>query len=942
MGYRELKRIQCIPRNKVQSVTLTTIQQTFNFPLALYIPNVPRYSDVMLVVRMHVGHISGSSAGVQTLFSNINDIQLERQDAPGNYVTANMFLGNASDRYGMYIDGAEPASHGKSLEIGGYVVGASYPTWFPPGSSIDMRWYLAACTTGTITLKDIWFEADLWYYSDDVSPENADVVDILADTNEIQGKLPTDYIMGSQNQTPYSDEITQIYNQVDNLLKATFGLGFTVQAGSTTLVVKTNLGGSYPDDYFNDMQIVIPADVWNTTWGLARRIADFDGTSGDITLDSALPAAPTTGDSLYILSRYTAAGSALTPSAISAAVWSEPLPGGFTSGMAGYIVDYLRATADAIEADTQDIQSRIPTTLISGRMRSHVEAKDSSLPLSAQEKLDVNTEVDTALSDYDSPTKAELDAAEANIISEIDVNEGKIDNLQTDMDEVLLDTADMQPKVDAMNTRLPPDPADQSLVEAAILVSEAAIRGSDSDDLKTLSDQLDALSAQVGTIQNNVNFSTTVLPSYERPTSGSSIIKIIAQVFDATGNPEDPDSDELYIKLDGSVTGNLIPQTLMTKSAVGVYYYNYTIQSTDNLENWEFEFYYVEGGVDKYHYRNSRLQDYSDDLNDIREKVNANYVKLDAATPSPTVPAQITQHDVDNKALQRVKACPDLMYVPFGRSQIDVEGGITAIDTEIPVKISDNFLESGIVKIESEYIIYDGITDSKLQVTSRGAYGTTPTIHANNVVVSQSVLFPLRLTIKDNEGNMKAPDSPPTVEVDDWNGTQELAPTAMTLISTGLYGYNYIIDQGELPENKVFMFTTVVDSITAKTPHEVVIIDQIASSNEVAASLGGLGEFVLDQDGWYDNDGIKHLWTDAMAGFVKDVDTGAPLDDAYVTAYVYENGETKYNGRPPGQARTRSNGTWLMYLDAGEYTFVVEKDGFRIVGGGIVNRTVGS
>lgn len=40
---------------------------------------------------------------------------------------------------------------------------------------------------------------------------------------------------------------------------------------------------------------------------------------------------------------------------------------------------------------------------------------------------------------------------------------------------------------------LPSDPADQSLVESAISTTESNIRGSDSDDLKTISDQIDTL-----------------------------------------------------------------------------------------------------------------------------------------------------------------------------------------------------------------------------------------------------------------------------------------------------------------------------------------------------------------------------------------------------------------------------------------------------------------
>jgi hypothetical protein len=47
--------------------------------------------------------------------------------------------------------------------------------------------------------------------------------------------------------------------------------------------------------------------------------------------------------------------------------------------------------------------------------------------------------------------------------------------------------------VAAKTDNLPTDPADQSLVEAAITAAESNIRGPDSDTLKTIADQLDAL-----------------------------------------------------------------------------------------------------------------------------------------------------------------------------------------------------------------------------------------------------------------------------------------------------------------------------------------------------------------------------------------------------------------------------------------------------------------
>lgn len=963
--------------SEVQALTtITSVAGTKTLP-SITLPNI---AGTIQLVRLKMFYRNNFGSDALQIEAD-QHIQI-RKDTPGSWTNAIKIV---DDSINTSDNGSNVWDNSKGMEVKGSIDVSGEVDVF--NDTYEIQWLNADVSNDTLSLLDIQLELDIWFTVD--SGVEAKIDTAQADLDLLTGAdgatlatlqpnyAPNKVVPDAAGVAPTAVEIRQemdanstrldadvstrapaneydtemaritanvateakqdiIDGIVDDIKQSLIiGSGTVSLLGSQT-VFQTDLTDA--DDFWNDLQILM---VSGSNAGQARRISDFVNVNGVVTVDTGFKNNVALNDTFILIGRFTSAASALTPSTIATAVWSEVLPGSFTGSQAGKII--------------ADIGTRVLAFFNKIPSKAYIRGTaDADGGMDTEDKADINAEADQALVDYDPPTHTEMTNELAT--TESNIRGSDSDDLKDISDQLDLVYVDTQ----AIDGRLPTDPADQSQVEAAITASEAAIRGSDSDDLKDLSDQMDGLSAQVGQIQNNVFFSTTVLPSYERPASGSSIIKIIAQVFDNTGNPEDPDSNELKIKLDGSVTGSLIAQTNMTRDGVGVYSYLYTIQSSDNLENWEFEFYYLEGAVAKYHYRNSRLQDYSDDLDDIRLKVNANYVKLDAVTPSPTIPAQIVthdtdikadiathdtdikadilQHDVDNKALQRVKASPDLMYVPAGRTQIDLEGGITDVAVEIPVVLSDNLLESGIVKMENEYALYDGIIDSKLQVTLRGAYGTSNVAHADGVVVSQSILFPLRLTIKDNEGNMKAPDSAPTVEIDDWNGTQELAPTAMTLISTGLYGYNYIIDNGELPENKIFTFTTVVDSITAVTPHEVVIIDQIASSNEVAE--GGLGEFVIDQDGWYDNDGIKTLWTDVMKGFVKDADTGAPLDDAYVTAYVYENGETKYNGRPPGQARTRPNGTWLMYLDSGDYTFVVQDNGFRIVGEGIVNRRV--
>ena len=81
--------------------------------------------------------------------------------------------------------------------------------------------------------------------------------------------------------------------------------------------------------------------------------------------------------------------------------------------------DDIPAAISAVQSDTDDIQARIPATLVGGRIDADVGAKTGNVALSAQEKLDVNVEADTALTGYDGPTGAELvseiDAVQADI-----------------------------------------------------------------------------------------------------------------------------------------------------------------------------------------------------------------------------------------------------------------------------------------------------------------------------------------------------------------------------------------------------------------------------------------------------------------------------------------------------------------------------------------------
>lgn len=63
--------------------------------------------------------------------------------------------------------------------------------------------------------------------------------------------------------------------------------------------------------------------------------------------------------------------------------------------------------------------------------------------MSTAMKAEVNTEADTALTDYDPPTRAEATTDKDAIITEVNANETKIDIIDTNVDAILVDTAEI-------------------------------------------------------------------------------------------------------------------------------------------------------------------------------------------------------------------------------------------------------------------------------------------------------------------------------------------------------------------------------------------------------------------------------------------------------------------------------------------------------------------
>lgn len=103
-----------------------------------------------------------------------------------------------------------------------------------------------------------------------------------------------------------------------------------------------------------------------------------------------------------------------------------------TGGKMANQIDLIKPETDKIASIKTKTDSLAFT---GGNVHSHTKVQDN-LALTAQQKLDVNTEADTALTDFDPPTRAEATSDKNEIITEVDANETKIDTLQTDVNAV--------------------------------------------------------------------------------------------------------------------------------------------------------------------------------------------------------------------------------------------------------------------------------------------------------------------------------------------------------------------------------------------------------------------------------------------------------------------------------------------------------------------------
>jgi hypothetical protein len=268
-----------------------------------------------------------------------------------------------------------------------------------------------------------------------------------------------------------------------------------------------------------------------------------------------------------------------------------------------------------------------------------------------------------------------------------------------------------------------------------------------------------------------------------------------------------------------------------------------------------------------------------------------------------------------------------LVHIPYATTTINDGAGLIQAAVTVTVATTNNFPSTGVLQIENELITYTGKTATTFTGLTRGAYNTSDVAHNDGTTVYHATRHRVKVTLHDSEFNPEAPDSAPTIQIKDQDDNTELSDTAMTQDGAlvGVYYYDYTLTNANVQEFWDIRVTVIEGGNTNYFFREVLITDEPSTPSDILTNAEG--ELYCDEDGYYNSSGTRVLWDDDYDGDITDAETGVAIDDAIITAYRVEAGETVYEIHPPGQTRSKVDGSWMMWLDEGTYTFTVYKSG---------------
>lgn len=170
---------------------------------------------------------------------------------------------------------------------------------------------------------------------------------------------------------------------------------------------------------------------------------------------------------------------------------------------------------------------------------------------------------------------------EDSIFDLIEVVEGKVDTIDGIVDTILVDTADMQPRIVDIETD----------VDANRTTLESGTFG-----LSALKDLIDSMQTTIDNIQNVTRFSAAVSSRSVIPSAGNNDYRATMQLFDTDGNLEDPDTNQIEVSAKDETGANVTAAVLIfgtqsdngngkidaVKDSTGQYRFDYRVANTQS------------------------------------------------------------------------------------------------------------------------------------------------------------------------------------------------------------------------------------------------------------------------------------------------------------------------------------------------------------------------
>lgn len=171
--------------------------------------------------------------------------------------------------------------------------------------------------------------------------------------------------------------------RVRQIQSAVFSFDGTISGTPSTTVIPLDAGASATNNFYVPGLIII-----ESSFGVQfQRIASYAGATKQVTVADAFTTVPVNGDSVTIAPLSSIRVTSMAADVLNASALAADAVTEIQAGLA------TAAALATVQADTDDIQARIPAVLIGGKMDASLGAIAAGVDLSATMKTSVNAEV---------------------------------------------------------------------------------------------------------------------------------------------------------------------------------------------------------------------------------------------------------------------------------------------------------------------------------------------------------------------------------------------------------------------------------------------------------------------------------------------------------------------------------------------------------------------